>query len=211
MIALWMASALAQDTAQPRLGLMAEIGSVRNGDENYQLFADTNGMFGWGARAVVRPASRLEVRLGYHNVRRGATVTVGGYESTTDYDYYANRGNLQSAFFGHGLTAGLRVDAAIVDTLYPYAAVEGVGWLVNVKFDDDPTIRDNPGQVSEIGFAPGAGMVGGFELRAPPRNAIQMSLHVEVGYTLLANLDLGTFGTMQAGGLTIRSGAGVRF
>lgn len=219
MIALLAAgNALAQDPASlvepadPRFGAMLELGSLRNSDPTYDLFADTNAIFSWGGRLVVRPAKGLELRLGYQHARHGATVYSG---STTDgyydYNYYSDSGSFQSAFYGHEATVGLRVDGIIQDTLLPYVALDGTLLAVVARFDDDPLLRDNAGQVSATGFAPGAGLVGGFEVRAPPGNPIQMSLHLELGYTMLARMDLADFGSMEAGGFTIRSGGGVRF
>lgn len=209
MIALIAVSAFAQESDAPRFGVMAEIGSIRNADQNYALFADTNGMFGGGARLAYRPASHLELRLGYQLARHGATV----YSANSGYSDFTSAIDsiFESAFFGHTMTVGARVDASIEGMLLPYAALDAVGLLADVRFDDDPSARDNPGQVTAMGFAPGAGLVGGLELRVPPQSDVQVGLHLELGYTYLAPMDLADFGTMQAGGFTVRSGLGLRF
>jgi hypothetical protein len=211
MIALLAASAFAQDddVTRPRFGAMVELGSVRNDDLTYDLFSDTNALFGWGLRGVMRPASRVELRAGYHNVRHGASVYTGDYYDDTDY--YSSASYLQSAFYGHEVTLGVRADLSIEDVLLPYVAVDGMLLAALVRLDDDPQQRDNPGQVSAFGVAPGAGLVGGAEIRLPPGSNLQFSVNLEVGYTVLGRMDLGDLGSMRPGGLTVRSGAGIRF
>ncbi len=51
----------------------------------------------------------------------------------------------------------------------------------------------------------------GAEVRMPAGAPVQLALHTELGYGLIAPIDLGSFGSMRPGGFAARGGLGLRF
>ena len=189
--------------------LSFEFGSLHNDDSSYALFSSEESMPSIGMRAGFAFHDRLSARLGWQHVRQGADVSVGEEQSDS---------HISSAFYGDELSLGVRADVPLGDFVLPYVSVDGLGFRAKVRFDDDATDEDSPGQVEETAFAPGALAMGGAELRIPigrlyptSKAELALGLNLEVGYALVGQLDFGDLGQMKPGGLAVRSGVGIRF
>jgi hypothetical protein len=186
-----------------------EASSLANRDPMYDLFAPGDAMGGVGLSAGVRLVPNLAVVASWQRVRRGADVTL--YVDDTDADFESDNQQLRAALLANELTLGLRADFGIAGILRPYAAGHAMVVTTRVRLDDDPTRRDNPGQVEAFGLAPGALVTLGAELRLPVSASVQPAVHLEMGPSWLLPADLDVLGDMQPGGFALRTGVGLRF
>jgi hypothetical protein len=111
----------------------------------------------------------------------------------------------------HELTLGAKADASIGDVLLPYVSTQGLVMITQMRLDDAPDDRSNPGQVAAAGMTGGFLATAGVEVRVPPGSPVMGAWYVELGYGWLARAGFGDLGTMKPGGLAVRSGVGVRF
>ncbi|MCA9488286.1 MAG: hypothetical protein KC621_00120 [Myxococcales bacterium] len=196
----------------PVLEVSAQLGSLGNSDPAYDVFGNGNGMPTWGLRAGVRLHERVAAQLSWDLSRRGATVhgpsaVSGGADFTT----YGDSTSYVAAIVAHQVRLGAKVDVPIAGVLLPYASAAGVLMPLWVRFDDDPADEHSPGQVSETGTSFGLDLLGGVELRIPPKAPVQVAWYLEMGHGFRTRASLGDLGTMRPGGFTANSGIGVRF
>lgn len=194
-----------------RFGIAGELGSLGNDDPAYDLFSEGDSMGSAGVALGFTLVNHLSLVGSWHHFRHGATVVVGGTDSSTDADFESNSQEFRSAWIANEGTLGLRVDASVRDVLFPYVTARGTLLGARMRLDDDPTVNDNPGQVQAGGLTQGVMGTAGFELRIPPNSDIQVAWTLEFGHSWLARADFGAFGSMQPGGFVARSGLGLRF
>lgn len=203
MIALLLSTALAIEVEGA-----VEVGSLHNGDEAYDLFSRGNALPSAGLRVGVRPTGDTHVPVGFiatwHHNTRGSRVFAE--------DEGGGRG-FTSAFTTDTFALGAKVDADIGGVFAPYVTAQGLVMRGLARFDDDLSVNDNPGQVSVAGVAPGVLAMGGVELSNPRFGSLpfEVTWHLEVGYGFVGRMDLDTLGSMQPGGVVVRSGLGVRW
>lgn len=217
----WVAPALAADDPvvgemtlvderPPRVELTAQYGSLHNGDDAWDQFSERDGMPTWGLRAGYRVHDRVAVSVGWDLVRRGATVGVSNWTSSSSTGWGSDDVYV-AALVAHQLCLGARVDASIEGVLLPYLGAQGVITPIWLRFDDDPDDPESPGQVSALGSSYGFDVVGGAELRIPPKAPVQVSWSLDAGYAFRTAADFDELGTMRPGGLVVHTGIGLRF
>lgn len=188
-----------------RYSVAFEGGGLANDDPAYDLFNDADVIGSIGLRVGVRPLEHVVVRLGWQHANHGATLLAQVEE--TDADFSSASESFRSSFASHQGLLGARVDANIDHAVYGYVAGDAMLFAARIRFDDDPDVTTNPGQVQQWGASYGASAVGGLELRLPPGSIpFQLGAHVELGYTWLAPVRFGDMGAMQVGGFTARGG-----
>lgn len=193
----------------PRVELSAEIGALNNSDVAYDLFSSGDAMPSYGFKAGYRLAERVAAVASWGLVRHGQTLIVGA--SDDDGDFEDETDAFVAALIGHELTLGAKADVSIEDVLLPYVSTQGLVMIAEMRFDDEPTDRDNPGQVSASAMTGGFLATAGAELRFPPRSPVAAAWYLEMGYGWLARASFGELGTMKPTGFAVRSGVGVRF
>ncbi len=197
MIALFLASAVAADHE-----VSVEIGHLQNSDPTYELFTapNHNGMLTYGARGGVAVHDRVAVIASWSHTRRGAWVSAG------DQSFVA-------AWAGDFWGVGVRADLEPLPWLLPYLSAEALLVRGLVRFDENPDVSDNVGQLADAALAPGGAFAVGVELRIPKGSApFTLAWHLQAGYGLVGKLSFSTIDEeMQPGGLLVRGGMGVRF
>ena len=195
----------------PRLELSAQLGTLGNTDPAYDQFATGDGMPTYGLRMGWRLPERVAAQLSWDFTRRGATVhgtsAVGGSAdfTTTDDTLYV------STIVAHQVRLGAKADLSLGGVLLPYVSAAGVLMPLWIRFDDDPADEHSPGQVSVLGTSFGVDLLGGVELRLPPRKPVQLAWYLEMGEGFRSRASLGDTGDMRPGGFTANSGLGLRF
>jgi len=194
-IALLAGSAPAM-AADLGLQVSAELGRIHNADPTYDLFSNRDIMPSRGVRLGVSVADTVTLETGWHRVRRGLL------EPTLD---------IQTAFFADEFILGPKLSHGFGDVFYPYVAAHGVLMRGVMKFDDDPSSKHNAGQISQAGTTLGVLSLGGVEFRSPAKEGkIAVSWHIEAGYGWFQKASYGEVGTMQPGGLALKTGIGLR-
>jgi hypothetical protein len=186
-----------------------ELGGIHEGDVAYDLFSERDVLGDWGVRVGWRPASRLQVRAGWHLARHGADVSVSVPE--TDADFTSSSQDFRAAFVANEATLGLRADVSVQDLFFPYLAVDGMLFAAKVRLDDVLDDPENPSQFESFALTGGGLALAGFELRTPSQGPVSFGWHLEMGYGWLAPAVFPDVGTLQPRGYTVRSGGGVRF
>ncbi|GDX83557.1 hypothetical protein LBMAG42_53680 [Deltaproteobacteria bacterium] len=92
-----------------------------------------------------------------------------------------------------------------------YGLVQAQGLLGIVRLDDDPDDDENLGQIEGEGFAFGGTFGAGVEAFAPTGGPLQIAFSFELGYSAYAPLQLEDVATIDASGVSLRTGVGVRF
>jgi hypothetical protein len=193
-----------------RFELSAELGALNNSDPTWDLFSSGNAMPSYGVKAGYRLSERVAAVGSWNLVRHGAFVTVVG--SDTDGDFSDDADSFVAALTGHELTLGAKADLSLgdVDVLLPYVSTQGLVLIADMRFDDEPDDRDNPGQVVASAMTGGFLATAGAEIRWPPQSPVAVAWYLEGGYGWLARASFGEVGTMKPGGFAIRSGLGIR-
>lgn len=183
------------------LELDGQLGRTSNSDSAYRVFSDVQGMPSRGIRVGARAMDNLVIVGGWHRVSRGANLDLG------------DGGNISTAFFADEFTIGPKLDVGIGEWFYPYITAQGMLFRGVMKFDDKPSTKDNPNQLSAAGLAPGLLALGGVELRIPQKDGpVTIAYHIELGHSVVGNANYGEFGDMKPGGsFALRSGLGLRF
>lgn len=194
----------------PRFEVGVELGSLNNSDRSYDLFASGNGMGSRGIRLGYRLAERLQLVASWHHIGQGARVELPSGEDY-DYDFDYRGSSFVAALLVEQFSLGARVDVAVEELFLPYLTVQGTAMQTTARLDDDPTSNTNLGQVQEDGVGLGVLALAGAEVRMPAGSPVQFALHTELGYGLVAPIELGSFGSMQPGGFAARGGVGLRF
>lgn len=92
-----------------------------------------------------------------------------------------------------------------------YGLAQAQGLIGVVRLDDDPDDDENLGQVEGDGFAIGGTFGAGVEAFAPTGGRAQIAFSFELGYSAYTPLLLGDVATIDASGVSIRTGVGVRY
>lgn len=227
MIALLAASAFAADNPwsevpsgtpyeteapAPVLEVSAQLGTLGNTDPAYDVFGGGDGMPTWGLRAGLRLHERVAAQLSWDLSRRGAWVSSpSAVSGGSDFTTYGDTASYVAAIVAHQVRLGAKVDVPIAKVILPYASAAGVLMPLWVRFDDDPEDEHSPGQVSALGTSVGLDLLGGIELRIPPKAPFQVGWYLEMGHGFRTRATLADLGTMRPGGFTANSGIGVRF
>jgi hypothetical protein len=192
-----------------RYALSLEAGTLQNQDPSYDLFANGDVMGSIGLSAGYRLTKNIALVGSWQRVGRGAVVSVQVPDE--DADFESRDQQLRAALLANQLTAGVRLDFAIAGYLRPYVSGQGMAVLTRVRLDDEPDVRDNPGQVEALGTATGGLLTFGAELRAPLTDRLHPAVYLEMGPSWLTVAQLGELGSMQMGGFALRTGVGLRF
>jgi hypothetical protein len=188
-----------------------EGGSLANSDPIWDFVGGNDGMPSYGFSGGVRLIERLAVVGSWQHVRRGSDVSAVG-DTDTDADFEPDIGSFVAAYFGNEYTLGAKGDLSLADGVFlPFVSASALLLQSQVKLDGDLSSDDPVNEAAFSGVAPGFLVMGGGELRFPPRERVQVGLDLELGYGWVAKTDLDELGEMKAGGFAIRSAAGVRF
>lgn len=183
-----------------------EVGNLHNSDLSWDLFSANNGMPSYGLRAGFAFHDRLAVVGGWHHLRRGRDLYF--YDDATQGDAFVAR----TAFIGNEFTLGLKADIAPTTWLQPYATVQGMVLQASWKYDDDPSDKDSPGQMSDVDASLGLLALGGVELHIPQGEApFTIATYFEAGWGAVGEMVVCPVGNMTPGGFTFRAGWGLRF
>lgn len=94
----------------------------------------------------------------------------------------------------------------------PTVTVQGSTLWSRVALDEAPNVDGDPSELSANAWAFGGVAMAGVELAPFPKEwRVQATLHYELGYQYLTELDNDPLGSRQMGGFVIRGGTGVRF
>jgi len=179
-----------------------ELGSIGTPDADWALFSDTERLPTQGLRLGWAVHDRVALVAGWHRGAQG--MTVGG-ETTGQSDFVAT-------FGAHLFSLGAKADVALTPWFAPYATAQAIGLIGTVRLDDDPEDDENPNQIAESAFAPGAMGTAGVEFRIPFHDgAFAAATSLEMGYAWLAPLAYDTLGDLQFRGFAVRWGVGARF
>jgi hypothetical protein len=194
-------------------GVDVEFGLFENSSSTYDFFADGIFMTSVGLRGqvpLIDPTAYLELSVigGWHGNWSGARVDSnlespdGGW---VDQDFH-------TSFSAQEFTVGPKLAANVRDIFYPYVALQGLMMTGSMALDDDIDSDDNAGEFSRLAVTGGLVALGGMEFQIPVgRSGVSVSLFTEAGYGYAAPWNFSDFGQMQAGGLVLRTGAGIRF
>lgn len=205
--ALAAPDAVAGSGDHPRFELSAELGTLANPDRTWDLFSSRDAMWSWGVKAGARLSPRIAAITSWNLARRGSFVTM---ETDTDGDFEDDTTSFVAAMSAHELTLGAKADVSVGDVFLPYVSAQGLAMIAQMRLDDDPSDRSNPGQLQATGLTGGFLATAGAELRLPSRSRVTAAWYAELGYGWLARASFGDFGTMKPGGLAVRSGIGLR-
>ncbi|MBT3223407.1 MAG: hypothetical protein HN348_30415 [Proteobacteria bacterium] len=186
--------------------LSFEMGTLHNGDENYDLFSGNNAIPTRGLRFGVAVHENVAVTAGWQHGARGSDIYLPDSEGGESI--------MTAAFFADEFTLGVKADYNIADIFFPYVKVDAMLFRGVMKFDDDPNDRFSPGQVQVAGLAPGGLAMGGFEIAVPNKSRkvpLTVAVHLEAGYGLVSRLNFGDYGQMKPGGFALRGGIGLRY
>ncbi|MCB9689633.1 MAG: hypothetical protein H6735_31640 [Alphaproteobacteria bacterium] len=196
----------------PVLELSAQLGSLGNTDPAYDVFGGGDGMPTWGFRLGARLHERVAAQLSWDLCRRGAWVEApSAVSGGADFTTYGDSTSYVAAIVAHQVRLGLKADVPLAGVVLPYASAAAVLMPLWVRFDDDPEDEHSPGQVSVTGTSFGMDLLGGVELRIPPKAPVQLAWYLEMGEGFRTRASLDDLGTMRPGGFTANSGIGVRF
>ncbi len=109
------------------------------------------------------------------------------------------------------LDLSLLAESHLGSSFQPYARLSAVGDLGIARLDEDTSDPQNLTQLTSVGFT-GGGYAGGglaFPFRVDQRVRVVPAL--ELGYTVLAPLQVGDLGALRESGFTFRFSSEVRF
>jgi len=191
--------------AAPHGEFSLEAGSLENNDRAYDLFNWGYTMPSQGVRAGIKFHDRFTAIGSWSHTGVGATVT--SFEEESDNSF-------ETALFMETFFAGVKADVNVRGFFYPYATAQVATAFTTMVLDDDTSVAGNAGEVRASGIMPGVHGSIGAELRTPEGFipwGLQVAFYVDVGLTHLGKASFEPMGDMGAGGVTYRSGLGVRF
>ncbi len=194
------------------LEVSAEVGRIDLAQGDWDLFDWNSTQATTGLRLEWHQSSRLAFSASYGH------FVAGAHNSTWDYwdyeDTYTGPGateGFDAAFRGHMIGLGVRGGVDLWSWLNPYANLELRGLQGVVRLDDDPYDDDNPNQITIRGTTVGAVAALGLDIRLAVRQGWAISHHLEMGYEVMAPLNLDEIGKLSFRGFHVRSGLGLRF
>ena len=181
-----------------------EGGAVGIGADSFATVAPGRAMPTWGIRGGYAVHDRVALFGSLHTGQRGQRLIIG-----------ADTDAMRTAYNATTLTLGAKVDYTVEEILAPYASA---GLLLHhglLRLDDDPSRRDNPGQVMSSAASFGGTIMVGTDFRFLPGEDIQPAIHIEVGWQGVLSHDYLVDGetVMPLGysGPVAHAGVGVRF
>ncbi len=191
-----------------------EVGRLDIAKGYWDLFDYNNVQATYGVRADWHKSSRLGFSASY------AHFVTGAHNSVWDYWEYDEGGSEDSpgaaegfdaAFRGHVVGLGVRGGVDLWGWFNPYATLEARGLHAVVRLDDDTSDDDNPNQITVRGTTVGAVAAAGMDIRIPTKYRWAFSHNLEIGYEIMAPLNIDPLGALAVRGLHVRAGFGVRF
>jgi len=181
--------------------IAVEMGTLASPDwTSWSMVSGPTFALGFGLRGDYALNDHWAIQAGWHHVRTGRTLRVQDYHHVVG----------QTAYFGNEAAVGVRYDWPLWDLLVPYAHVDGLLWIADARFDDDPYNAQSAGQVKNMALAGGGRGMLGAEVRIPrkrpDRRGFTGALFLEGGYTWLSTQHFATLGDITLRGFTFRSG-----
>ena len=163
-----------------------------------------SGITSWGLRASYRVKPWLVpfVGLSMTEDTQAHAITSAWGDATTEFV----TGLYQTQVF-----VGVKPTWSMNRHFGAYGLLQAQGLFGTLRIDDDPDDDENLGQVEAEGFAPGATLGAGVEAFVPTAGAVLVAFYLEFGYSAYEPLSLSDIATIDASGVAVRAGAGVRF
>ena len=205
------------DTLSWKWDISAEIAWLGATDPAWNYFAEDDALVSFGLRAGYAVHPNVSLLVGWQHAANGAVSSapaVGGALVTDEADdlaYYESSAAFRAAMYTDELSVGAKGGVTVWKWLHPYATLKVVGMRGLVRMDDDPEDDENVTQVEVAGVTGGFSTAAGFDILIPVRGRWIVSPYVELGYGLLAPMQLEDLGTVQFSGFSGRTGMGVRF
>jgi hypothetical protein len=191
--------------------LSLETGSMHTSDETWDAFSYGSQVGAWGVRAGYGISPNLALVASLHRGRHRSDV---GIDSDSSYQ------SIDMDLTTSQVALGPKVDLQVNHWLRPYATIQGMGVLGEIRIDDDPSDDDNEllryRDATFGGFA-----AAGIELiPGSTSRRLHVGTHLELGYGKVLAMqfqdkDAGNdpieIGDLDMQGFTINAGIGVRF
>lgn len=182
-----------------------ELGTIRVGDDNYDLYSERNAMLTLGVRGGLKLHRHFTLIGTWAHHWAGADVFIGEPESE-------NGTTFQSALVTNHFGVGAKADFGILEIVYPYFAAQVLVVQGRSRIDDDAEDPNSAGQLSRGAVAPGFLTAIGADFQIPKGDApFTLGLYIEGGYGWVAPLNFADIGSVKSHGFALRSGLGVRF
>lgn len=154
----------------------------------------------------------LTALASYHHGRRGGGV----YVENDSQDFAYNGQDTRYALTVDAWGVGAKADYDVRGFFFPYVRVDAEVQLTTFRVADQVYGTDDadPNRIKTSGVAPAGAFVGGFEFMLPDRTwgwPVTAGLYVEMGYEVTGQTRLGELGSVNASGVLVRSGLGLRF
>ncbi|MBN2799246.1 MAG: hypothetical protein JXX28_08890 [Deltaproteobacteria bacterium] len=183
--------------------LSLELGTLSANDHDWNWYTDSNANLpSWGLRGAYAFHQNLSAVVGYHHVRRGASLW---------QEEEGSAGN--TWFLGNEITVGVHADTGSMSRVFaPYVNLQALVFTGSLHFDGDIEDDENPDEISESAMSLGALPVAGLEVRLPMNHSsYTAAVFAEGGWAVMGPMQYETLGDQAIGGFVFRTGAGVRF
>jgi hypothetical protein len=192
------------------------LGVLGNSDPSWGTFSEAASLTSFGVHGGVPVAPGIKLVGGYEYGSTGMRMYISDYwddNSDEDGGSHSSAGyEFRTGFFAHQALLGAKVHVEPSKWVSLYGTLQADALIATVRIDDDPDDDENPGQVERSGFTAGGIAALGVEALVPiGESGTSWAFHGELGYGLLAPLQVEDVATLQFGGAAVRLGTGLRF